>query len=78
MWTHTEDSRFAGLTASTTRQRDGFPFPMSARGTTATDSTLRVEGHPRVFAIGDTASARATSAASPDEAALAASPTAQV
>lgn len=31
------------------------PFPLNSRGQTETDETLRVKGHPRVFALGDAA-----------------------
>lgn len=31
------------------------PFPSNSRGATRTDETLRVIGHPRVFALGDIA-----------------------
>jgi NADH dehydrogenase FAD-containing subunit len=34
------------------------PFPTAPRGATQTDPTLRVLGHPRVFALGDVAMAR--------------------
>ncbi|GAB4822180.1 hypothetical protein N2152v2_009226 [Parachlorella kessleri] len=34
------------------------PFPTNARGATQTDPTLRVLGHPRVFALGDVAMSR--------------------
>ncbi|KAL6992985.1 Nuclear pore complex subunit [Sarracenia purpurea var. burkii] len=33
-------------------------FPLNARGQTETDETLRVKGHPRIFAIGDASSLR--------------------
>jgi NADH dehydrogenase FAD-containing subunit len=68
----------AGLAASTGRQRQGFPFPVATGGSTATDATLRVEGHPRVFAIGDTATAAPPTTVSAEEAAAASTPTAQV
>jgi NADH:ubiquinone reductase (non-electrogenic) len=35
------------------------PFPTTPRGTVATEPSLRVVGHPRVFALGDTATASA-------------------
>ncbi|KAF6140055.1 hypothetical protein GIB67_001796 [Kingdonia uniflora] len=33
-------------------------FPLNARGQAETDETLRVKGHPRIFAIGDSAALR--------------------
>lgn len=40
-----------------TKQRKGFPFPQSARGTIVVEPTLRVVEHPRVFAVGDVSGA---------------------
>ena len=45
---------------------------------TTTDATLRVPGHPRIFAIGDTAAALATSSDGADGKQGAFAPTAQV
>lgn len=36
-------------------------FPITGRGQAETDETLRVKGHPRIFAIGDSASLRDSS-----------------
>ncbi|ERN00956.1 alternative NAD(P)H-ubiquinone oxidoreductase C1, chloroplastic/mitochondrial isoform X1 [Amborella trichopoda] len=36
-------------------------FPLNARGQTETDENLRVKGHPRIFAIGDSAALRDSS-----------------
>lgn len=33
-------------------------LPMNARGQAETDETLRVKGHPRIFALGDSSSLR--------------------
>eukprot|EP00892_Ulva_mutabilis_P011657 jgi/Ulvmu1/8864/UM049_0046.1 len=55
----------AGTQATTAQQRNGFPFPANDRGMAITDATLRVPGHPHVFAIGDTAAALA---GAPDDA----------
>jgi NADH:ubiquinone reductase (non-electrogenic) len=33
-------------------------LPLNARGQAETDETLRVKGHPRIFAIGDSAALR--------------------
>ncbi|KAL5704394.1 NADH:ubiquinone reductase (non-electrogenic) [Ranunculus cassubicifolius] len=38
-----------------------FQFPINGRGQAETDDTLRVKGHPRVFAIGDSAALRDSS-----------------
>lgn len=65
----------AGTKAATAQGPAGFPFPANARGMTATDAMLRVPGHPRVFAIGDTAAALATAPNSPQDGFA---PTAQV
>lgn len=68
-------SACAGTKATTADQKEGFPFPANERGMTTTDATLRVPGHPRVFAIGDTAAALASV---PDEQKAGFAPTAQV
>lgn len=36
-------------------------FPLNRRGQAETDETLRVRGHPRIFAIGDSAALRDSS-----------------
>eukprot|EP00268_Persea_americana_P052220 TRINITY_DN5840_c0_g1_i2.p1 TRINITY_DN5840_c0_g1~~TRINITY_DN5840_c0_g1_i2.p1 ORF type:complete len:555 (+),score=108.42 TRINITY_DN5840_c0_g1_i2:42-1667(+) len=38
-----------------------FIFPVTSRGQAETDETLRVKGHPRIFAIGDSAALRDSS-----------------
>lgn len=35
-----------------------FVIPLNARGQVETDETLRVKGHPRIFALGDSSSLR--------------------
>lgn len=48
----------AGSQPSTAAQQGlQMPFPRNERGAMRTDDTLRVVGHPRVFALGDLASA---------------------
>ncbi|KAG1677080.1 hypothetical protein FOA52_001250 [Chlamydomonas sp. UWO 241] len=45
----------AGATPATQvpAQRKGLPFPVSRRGAVVIEPTLRVAGHPQVFALGD-------------------------
>lgn len=35
-----------------------FAIPLNARGQAETDETLRVKGHPRIFALGDSSALR--------------------
>lgn len=35
-----------------------YEFPLNARGQAETDETLRVKGHPRIFALGDSSALR--------------------
>lgn len=37
------------------------PFPLNGRGQVETDDTLRVKGHPQIFAIGDSSFLRDSS-----------------
>lgn len=38
-----------------------YDIPLNARGQAETDETLRVKGHPRIFALGDSSSLRDSS-----------------
>jgi len=38
-----------------------FVIPLNARGQAETDETLRVKGHPRIFALGDSSALRDSS-----------------
>lgn len=38
-----------------------FELPLNARGQAETDDTLRVKGHPRIFALGDSSALRDSS-----------------
>ncbi|PIA47436.1 hypothetical protein AQUCO_01400238v1 [Aquilegia coerulea] len=42
-------------------EAEPYVFPVNGRGQAETDETLRVKGHPRVFAIGDSAALRDSS-----------------
>lgn len=35
-----------------------YDIPLNARGQAETDETLRVKGHPRIFAVGDSSTLR--------------------
>lgn len=37
-----------------------YELPLNGRGQVETDETLRVKGHPRIFAVGDSAATRAS------------------
>jgi NADH dehydrogenase FAD-containing subunit len=57
----------AGQKPAVRSQRPGFPFELNDKGMVATDSTLRVPAHPRVFAIGDTAATERAAGAAATE-----------
>lgn len=49
------------LIPSTEPPNQPYMFPVTSRGQAETDETLRVKGHPRIFAIGDSAALRDSS-----------------
>jgi NADH:ubiquinone reductase (non-electrogenic) len=52
----------AASSSSPSSLQRALPFPTTPRGTVATEPSLRVVGHPRAFALGDTATATADGA----------------
>jgi demethylphylloquinone reductase len=56
VWTAGSAPVTAASSTSSSSSRP-FPFPTTKRGTVATEPSLRVVGHPRVFALGDAATA---------------------
>ncbi|GIL82756.1 hypothetical protein Vretimale_8316 [Volvox reticuliferus] len=53
----------AGSSPATRQAREGFPFPVNARGALETEPSLRVQGSDVVFALGDVAVAAPASSA---------------